>query len=455
MPFHIRVVWLLSFLLHTRDVYHDPVFCPCHLIAHGSEVKSLQPRSLSMKSIKSHTFSAPKDPPIRPPYLQPSSGLISHIERFQDTRIVRGGQEDTCDLKSLLSQGSSAGARLKIRNVRELNKVVSTVFEERKEAFRRCSAGEKDRCETPDRPIWETLGIPKPPALPRLEPFRLSPACNSANEDQPKQTRNDMSSSFPTGDTRKKRNSDLPHQSSSVADPARRIEKPIRSVVKMEHINLSKVSLNDLLPRVSRTNKSPSETNLRVKNRDREKDGKDVPILTPSAGSVEHIPEDREIISPSHKENQDDNFSQRNSPHVETRVVNEDSEHHQTAFVQVRAHGIFDMIGNLFGNGADISNPQNFEGGNQGSYFDFMYPQSTDYPWACVCDENKYKQWEAGEIDAVPCRNQVDMSAQGITAACNPKNHKMNGDSSLYKTSRVSTMFLTVVSFFFIHSVPW
>lgn len=131
-------------------------------------------------------------------------------------------------------------------------------------------------------------------------------------------------------------------------------------------------------------------------------------------------------------------------------------QHHQTAFAQVRATGIFDMISNLFGNGADISNPQNFEGGNQGSYFDFMYPQSTDYPWACVCDENKYKQWEAGEIDAVPCRNQVDMSAQGITAACNPKNHKMNSDaSSLFRTSRVSVMFLTTLSFFFIYSAPW
>lgn len=145
----------------------DPVFFPSHLVTYGSEVKSLQPHSLSMKSIRSHTFSTPKHrPPPRPPYLTPPSSSereLSHIERSQDTRIGRAGREETCELDSLLSQGSSAGARLKIRNVRELNKVVSTVYEKRKEAFRRCSAGEKDRCETPDHPIWEILGIPKPP----------------------------------------------------------------------------------------------------------------------------------------------------------------------------------------------------------------------------------------------------------------------------------------------------
>ncbi|PHJ23338.1 hypothetical protein CSUI_002809 [Cystoisospora suis] len=122
-----------------------------------------------------------------------------------------------------------------------------------------------------------------------------------------------------------------------------------------------------------------------------------------------------------------------------------ESEGNEESLVQVNAR-IFNLISNLFGNGADISNPQNFEGGNQGSYFDFMYPQSTDYPWACVCDENKYKQWEAGEIDAVPCRNQVDMSAQGITAACNPKNHKMNDSVQRYSASPLSILLYVCIA---------
>lgn len=102
-----------------------------------------------------------------------------------------------------------------------------------------------------------------------------------------------------------------------------------------------------------------------------------------------------------------------------------DEQQHQQAFAEVS--GIFDIIKDMFGSGTDITDPKNFEGGNQGSYFDFMYPLGTEYPWACPCDENAFKRFEAGEIQAVPCRNQVDMSAQGIVAACNPKNHKMNG----------------------------
>lgn len=95
-------------------------------------------------------------------------------------------------------------------------------------------------------------------------------------------------------------------------------------------------------------------------------------------------------------------------------------------FVELQSKGFFDMLNNMFLGGNGANNPQNFEGGNQGSFFNFMYPHSTDYPWACVCDENSFKKYENKEIEAVPCRNEVDMSAQGVVAFCDPRNHKMN-----------------------------
>lgn len=65
------------------------------------------------------------------------------------------------------------------------------------------------------------------------------------------------------------------------------------------------------------------------------------------------------------------------------------------AFVQVGSIGaIWDT---LFG-GAGAGNAENFEGGNQGSYFNFMYPSDNDFPWACLCDESQYKQWELGQV---------------------------------------------------------
>lgn len=162
-------------------------------------------------------------------------------------------------------------------------------------------------------------------ALPRFEPFHLSPACRKADEDQQGQTRDDISTSLSTGDTRKRSNADSPHQSSSITDTARSIEnKPIRTVEKMEHVDLSKASLRDLLPRASQTNKS-SDQNQRGKNDDKEKDRKDAPASTPSAGSVEQIPEDSETFSRSHKENQGDNIPKRDSPPVEPRVVHDDT----------------------------------------------------------------------------------------------------------------------------------
>ncbi|PFH35868.1 hypothetical protein BESB_055190 [Besnoitia besnoiti] len=99
------------------------------------------------------------------------------------------------------------------------------------------------------------------------------------------------------------------------------------------------------------------------------------------------------------------------------------------AFVEVGARGIFDMLNNMFLGGAGSADPNNFEGGNQGSFFNFMFPLQSDYPWACVCDPALYLKWEQKEAPNVPCRNQADMSAQGVTAYCNPLLHKMNNAS--------------------------
>ncbi|CBZ54482.1 hypothetical protein NCLIV_049110 [Neospora caninum Liverpool] len=98
----------------------------------------------------------------------------------------------------------------------------------------------------------------------------------------------------------------------------------------------------------------------------------------------------------------------------------------QEVFIELRAGGFFDMLNNMFLGGVGSADPANFEGGNQGSFFDFMYPLQTDYPWACVCDPNLYEKWEQKETPHVPCKNQVDMSAQGVTAYCNPLLHKIN-----------------------------
>ncbi|KAL8424447.1 hypothetical protein Efla_001049 [Eimeria flavescens] len=92
----------------------------------------------------------------------------------------------------------------------------------------------------------------------------------------------------------------------------------------------------------------------------------------------------------------------------------------------VQVEGVISSVwDNLFG-GAGAGNADNFQGGNQGSYFNFMYPSDNDYPWACVCDEGQYNQWLNKQVQYVPCRNQVDLSTQNVVAMCNPENHTLN-----------------------------
>ncbi|XP_026194308.1 uncharacterized protein LOC34624017 [Cyclospora cayetanensis] len=101
----------------------------------------------------------------------------------------------------------------------------------------------------------------------------------------------------------------------------------------------------------------------------------------------------------------------------------EQSADASSSMVEVSSIGSF--WDTLFG-GAGAGNAENFEGGNQGSYFNFMYPSDTDYPWACVCDEGQYTQWVNKQVQYVSCRNQVDLSSQNAVAMCNPQNHKIN-----------------------------
>ncbi|CDJ37408.1 hypothetical protein, conserved [Eimeria tenella] len=92
----------------------------------------------------------------------------------------------------------------------------------------------------------------------------------------------------------------------------------------------------------------------------------------------------------------------------------------------LQLQGVIGSIWDTLFGGSSTANAENFEGGNQGSYFNFMYPSDNDYPWACVCDETQYAQWANNEVSYVSCRNQVDLSSQNVVAMCNPLNHKMN-----------------------------
>ncbi|BAM40977.1 conserved hypothetical protein [Theileria orientalis strain Shintoku] len=63
---------------------------------------------------------------------------------------------------------------------------------------------------------------------------------------------------------------------------------------------------------------------------------------------------------------------------------------------------------------------QNFGGGNLGAYYNFMYPDNSDYPWACVCNTNDFNLWKKKQQPYVRCWNQEDLSLQDIQANCDP-----------------------------------
>ncbi|UKJ88720.2 hypothetical protein MACJ_001965 [Theileria orientalis] len=64
----------------------------------------------------------------------------------------------------------------------------------------------------------------------------------------------------------------------------------------------------------------------------------------------------------------------------------------------------------------------NFGGGNLGAYYNFMYPDNSDYPWACVCNRADFELWLKKEQPYARCRNQEDLSLQDIQANCDPRN---------------------------------
>ncbi|EPR61912.1 hypothetical protein TGPRC2_212275 [Toxoplasma gondii TgCatPRC2] len=243
---------------------------------------------------------------------------------------------------------------MKLTHFREAFDLAALVFTMRKDAARRCAAGEENDCQSMQN--LEMLGLAEPNPMPQIGSFHLSSSC------------------FEVGDGEGDR--------LGIRGRYKRISRPYGSP----------------LTRVTPTKQGDLASMHRL------------PVFT------------------------------------ETGM-------HNKAFAAAGAKArIFDLIKNLFGSGSDITDADNFEGGNQGSYFDFMYPLSTDYPWACVCDEGQYVQWEANEIQAVPCRNQVDMSAQGITAACNPSLHKMNHAAMTTKgwQSAVCSVISISVGFWFV-----
>ncbi|BAM40978.1 conserved hypothetical protein [Theileria orientalis strain Shintoku] len=78
--------------------------------------------------------------------------------------------------------------------------------------------------------------------------------------------------------------------------------------------------------------------------------------------------------------------------------------------------------------GADGKKEENFGGGNLGAYYNFMYPDNSDYPWACVCNTEDLKLWKKKDQPYVRCRNQEDLSLQDIQANCDPRNVTVEQD---------------------------
>ncbi|KAK1444882.1 hypothetical protein BgAZ_107880 [Babesia gibsoni] len=66
------------------------------------------------------------------------------------------------------------------------------------------------------------------------------------------------------------------------------------------------------------------------------------------------------------------------------------------------------------------TNPINYGGGNLGAYYNFMFPDNDDYPWACVCNEHDLQQYKEKLLPYAKCRNQEDLSFNNFQANCNP-----------------------------------
>ncbi|KAF8817693.1 hypothetical protein IE077_004193 [Cardiosporidium cionae] len=112
------------------------------------------------------------------------------------------------------------------------------------------------------------------------------------------------------------------------------------------------------------------------------------------------------------------------------------------AFIGMQARGVISTIDDLFFGGTSGTKPENWDGGNQGSFFNYVYPDNSDYPWACLCDEVDYAKWVSKTQEYVRCRNQVDQSVQNVQANCDPENHS----GAINTTTTLRTLLITFIS---------
>ncbi|PFH37571.1 hypothetical protein BESB_040290 [Besnoitia besnoiti] len=435
----------------------------------------------------------------------PRSGVLD-ARSFSELRHWRSSSGASsaggCSLDLFTHDGASTSAKTKVKSRRETEQFVEQVFQRRRTAARRCASGQENECETPDKPIWEALGLQQPEPCPKIQTFHLEAACDGEPGTPPAPPHE---TSQGTTGRAEAITPHLPHQSGSEnsSHPAAGVEREPAAEEghgEPEQLGRQQSDLPATAPHAySRGKDREAETHEAGSfgGDESSRDGDSTADSHPPGSHVSEVVSHSEMPhsgGDSEQHRMDNAVHERADVHGHTDATEHTSgegadhpygeapesdgeaQHHESkagdrghaheamqadalhdddekehseegvggeqnpivdgsrshvpenpqAFAEVGAQNIFAAIKDIFGNGVDITNPQNFEGGNQGSYFDFMYPQSTDYPWACVCDESQYKRWEANETKAVPCRNQVDMSAQGITAACNPKNHKLN-----------------------------
>ncbi|EKX73408.1 conserved hypothetical protein [Theileria equi strain WA] len=76
--------------------------------------------------------------------------------------------------------------------------------------------------------------------------------------------------------------------------------------------------------------------------------------------------------------------------------------------------------------GMDGKKKENYGGGNIGAYYNFMFPENDDYPWACPCNPQDVILYNKKEQPYARCLNQEDLSFQDIQANCDPTNVTVN-----------------------------
>lgn len=574
--------------------------------AAGGNTAAERDAALAQKRLLERETRAAREVAAKPTTAEKEAAERETESRREDAR-GRGGsssssssintsQTDKCAalLDSMVHRGVSAGAAEKIKQVLEMERFLNKVHELSKIAARKCLAGEKDACESPDKPVWKTAGLSKPPEAPSIQPFRLpADICDvSGSSSRPQgmtekgqpSTRGAAAMTYSSKEMKEEFDRSVKkymnvretekssrHSAGGVASPLlatnqvtyegnresekkgelkRRDGTPDASLfVQMlgnhdreirRHWGRDTVAYRTkqhyggparntggdrgtLVLAMQKNGGSSSERNIGNSRKvlargDSEVESSRAEIWSSSreigsSGSGDMRDGSKRESSSRDASNSNINISRwrvlsntKNSNMVslqkknewqntqvydrgqdnaaadeayewkETDAMDQAGRTYRRAFhgtrrvplhlrmqaddgfplvspsvlMQMRSRGVFDMLQNLFGSGMDISNPTNFDGGNQGSFFNFMYPADTDYPWACVCDEHQYKRWELKEIQAVPCRNQVDTSAQGITAACNPLNHDMNAAMPAKDhASAIVIGVLSVVAIFF------